>query len=81
MEIKHKTNESVCLLWYYGVPNLLGHEVERAINRFREKYGLEPTRAWFRTGVDVNAEDVHGLEIGYKDHVLPGHFEVSAEEE
>lgn len=69
------------LLWYYGLPGYLSREIIEAISRYEEKYHQIPTHVWLRTGVQVNAETVQGLEIGYKDCILRGHFEISAEPE
>lgn len=69
------------LLWYYGLSSRLHEEVGKAVVRYGKKYGQMPTHVWFRTGTEVDAQDVQGLVIGYKKHVLDGHFEVGVEED
>lgn len=68
------------LLWYYGSA-CLREEVGKAVARYGKKYGQTPTRIWFKTDTEVDIEAVHGLEIGYKGHVLDGHFGVGVEED
>lgn len=70
------------LLWYYDKDDL-NNQVEKAVKRYRRKYGYIPTRLLLHTGTDIT-DSLLAVAVGMKiaeDHtVIPQHFVLEGEE-
>jgi hypothetical protein len=65
----------VGLLWYDGDPKRdLTSKVERAVSRYREKFGRAPNACYVHEGALERELDWNGVRIVGAPNVLPDHF-------
>lgn len=71
----------VGLMWYDGNPKSgLASKVEKAVARYREKYGHAPNACLVHEGALEKDMDCCGVRVVAAPYILPGHFWVGVSE-